>query len=304
VLQLAVQTLQTYADARLSINISATTVNDPRWNSQLLDIIAATPGIANRLVIEITETAALGNVSTSHDFVVALRNLGCGVALDDFGAGYTSYRNLKELPISLIKLDGSFCCNLAEGGENATLVRSMVQLAHAFGHKVVAEWVDTASDAEILAGLDVDYLQGNMLGEASIIAPWTDPQDMAVQQETSNLVPAEGPHLHNMASSAPEPMMQDVDVSLLDDETLEAEIVSLHLASETETQVDVSPPLDSLLDGGQGAAPAPIEEVEPETEIVLDMEDNLFQLRDALAALNAAFGVKPSEAEEEERLAS
>lgn len=300
VLQLAVQTLQTYQDARLSINISATTVNDPRWNNQLLDIIAATPGLANRLVIEITETAALGSVSTSHDFVVALRNLGCGVALDDFGAGYTSYRNLKELPISLIKLDGSFCCNLAEGGENATLVQSMVQLAHAFGHKVVAEWVDTASDAEILAGFGVDYLQGNMLGEASIIAPWTQQQDTAVQQDISNLAPVDGTHLHNMATSAAEPVLQNVDVGLLDDATLAAEIASLDLASEIESQLDITQSLEPLFDGGGAEEIAPTAELEAEAEMVLDMEDNLFQLREALAALNDAFGVKP----EEERLAS
>ena len=98
VLQLALQTLQSYGDARLSVNISATTVTDPRWNAQLLDMIAAAPEPASRLVIEITETAALDNIETSKDFVLALRELGCGVALDDFGAGYTSYRNLKELP--------------------------------------------------------------------------------------------------------------------------------------------------------------------------------------------------------------
>ncbi len=300
VLQLAVQTLQTYPDARLSINISATTVNDPRWNNQLLDIIGATPGLANRLVIEITETAALGSVSTSHDFVVALRNLGCGVALDDFGAGYTSYRNLKELPISLIKLDGSFCCNLAEGGENATLVQSMVQLAHAFGHKVVAEWVDTASDAEILASFGVDYLQGNMLGEASIIAPWTQQLDTAVQPDAPNLAPVDGTHFHNKATSAEEPVLQNVDVGLLDDATLAAEIASLDLASEIETQLDITQSLEPMFDGGGAEEIAPTAELEPEAEMVLDMEDNLFQLREALAALNDAFGVKP----EEERLAS
>jgi EAL domain-containing protein (putative c-di-GMP-specific phosphodiesterase class I) len=300
VLQLAVQTLQTYPDAKLSINISATTVNDPRWNSQLLEIIAATPSLATRLVIEITETAALGSVSTSHDFVVALRNLGCGVALDDFGAGYTSYRNLKELPISLIKLDGSFCCNLADGGENATLVQSMVQLAHAFGHKVVAEWVDTASDAEILAGFGVDYLQGNMLGEASIIAPWKHQQDTAVQQDAANLAPVDGTHFHNMAASAPQAVLQNVDVGLLDDATLEAEIASLDLASEIESQLDITQSLEPLFDGGGAEEIAPTAELEPEAEMVLDMEDNLFQLREALAALNYAFGVKP----EEERLAS
>jgi diguanylate cyclase (GGDEF)-like protein len=312
VLQLAVQTLQTYPDAKLSINISATTVTDPRWNCQLLDIIAGTPEPAKRLVIEITETAALGNLSTSHDFVKALRDLGCGVALDDFGAGYTSYRNLKELPISLIKLDGSFCCNLGDGSENATFVRSMVQLAHAFGHKVVAEWVDTAADAEILAGFGVDYLQGNMLGEASIVAPWKDQHGAAMQQDAPNLAPVDSLHFRHMnpgvaapasaiAIEAP-PSVEISAINLLDDATLDAEIASLNLASDAiEDEVLEATP----------QSPEPLfefaseEVVEPsaEPENLPDMEDNLHQLREALAALNAAFGEKSSTTEED-RLAS
>jgi EAL domain-containing protein (putative c-di-GMP-specific phosphodiesterase class I) len=298
VLQLAVQTLQTYADACLSINISATTVNDPRWNSQLLDIVAATPGLAKRLVIEITETAALGSVSTSHNFVSGLRNLGCGVALDDFGAGYTSYRNLKELPISLIKLDGSFCCNLADGGENTTLVQSMVQLAHAFGHKVVAEWVDTASDAEILASFGVDYLQGNMLGEASIIAPWKDQKSAEVQEDAANPALVHDRHIHHMAGDMRELVLQPADVGQLDDATLEAEIATLDLARESEAHLDITQSMEPLFDSSGAEEIAPADEIE--SEPVLDMEDNLFQLREALAALNDAFGAKSPE---EERLA-
>jgi diguanylate cyclase (GGDEF)-like protein len=298
VLQLAVQTLQTYADACLSINISATTVNDPRWNSQLLDIVAATPGLAKRLVIEITETAALGSVSTSHNFVSGLRNLGCGVALDDFGAGYTSYRNLKELPISLIKLDGSFCCNLADGGENTTLVQSMVQLAHAFGHKVVAEWVDTASDAEILASFGVDYLQGNMLGEASIIAPWKDQKSAEVQEDAANPALVHDRHIHHMAGDMRELVLQPADVGQLDDATLEAEIATLDLARESEAHLDITQSMEPLFDSSGAEEIAPADEIE--SEPVLDMEDSLFQLREALAALNDAFGAKSPE---EERLA-
>jgi diguanylate cyclase (GGDEF)-like protein len=125
VLQLALQTLQSYPDAKLSINISATTVVDPRWNAQLLDMIAAAPEPASRLMIEITETDSLSDIATSKAFAASLRALGCGVALDDFGAGYTSYRNLKELPLSHIKLDGSFCKDLAIGDDNHVFVKSM-----------------------------------------------------------------------------------------------------------------------------------------------------------------------------------
>jgi diguanylate cyclase (GGDEF)-like protein len=317
VLQLAMQTLETYPSARLSINISATTVTDPRWNQQLLDIIAGTPGPAKRLVVEITETAALGNLLTSHDFVVALRNLGCDVALDDFGAGYTSYRNLKELPISLIKLDGSFCHQLADGSENAILVQSMVKLAHAFGHKVVAEWVDTAADAEILADIGVDYLQGNMLGEASIVAPWNEHDIGTTQPDASSLAPVDSMHFRHMKSDVPvSPLVIDtqtidiaqktvlamtteqaIDVRLLDDATLEAEIMSLDAASGDDIDTDVVTDSEAVTsdDSASGS-----DETEAED---LYMEDHLHQLRDALAALNAAFSPTPAE-EDAERQAS
>jgi diguanylate cyclase (GGDEF)-like protein len=270
VLQLAMQTLQSYPAARLSINISATTATDPRWNQQLLDIIAGTPAEAKRLVVEITETAALDNLITSHDFVVALRKLGCDVALDDFGAGFTSYRNLKELPINFIKLDGSFCHDLTDGSENAIFVQSMVHLAHAFGHKVVAEWVDTAADVEILASFGVDYLQGNMLGEASIVAPWNDRQD------PSSLAPVDSTHFqHEDLGVATIPIVRDSEIAHIDDATLEAEIAAL------EQPV--------------------VEETAEASDDMPELEDNLHQLRDALAALNAAFGTGE---DSEERLAS
>jgi diguanylate cyclase (GGDEF)-like protein len=251
VLQLALQTLQTYSDAKLSVNISATTATDPRWNSQLLDMIKEAPEPASRLVIEITETAALGNLATSQDFVLALRSLGCGVALDDFGAGYTSYRNLKELPLTHIKLDGSFCCKLEAGSENHTFVSSMVSLAQAFGLKVVAEWVDTAEDATILTEMGVDGLQGNMLGEASIIAPWKGLQTTAFQLADTSLAPVDASHFRPFVPDIEMPNSGDastvatsadveaetapnlasktevVELETLDDAALEAEIAAL-----------------------------------------------------------------------------
>ncbi len=172
VLQLALSTLQVYPEARLSVNISATTANDPRWNIQLIDMIAAASELAPRLVIELTETSKLGDLDTSHTFLTALQRHGCGVALDDFGAGYTSYRNLTQLPLTMIKLDGSFCVDITQKTDNQIFVKSMVDLARSFGLKLVAEWVENESDAEMLRTLGVDYLQGNYFGEASVEAPW------------------------------------------------------------------------------------------------------------------------------------
>ena len=339
VLQLALQTLQTHPDARLSVNISATTVTDPRWNAQLLDMIAATPEPASRLVVEITETAALDNLVTSHDFVVALRELGCGVALDDFGAGYTSYRNLKELPLTHIKLDGSFCCNLEPGGENHTFVQSMVELAHAFGLSVIAEWVDTAKDAESLSALGVDSLQGNMLGEASIVAPWLDGQTMAFEMDATSLVPVDASHFSHVSPDITEPKQpagasgprEDVlivpvaaladskkttiNVADLDDAALEAEIAMLDVSMPDDSEdavfieVSMQPLYETALLQPEDIAPRPVVETvitddmpdEQVPEVLLEIDDNLSQLRAALAELNAAFGHKN---EEDQRLAS
>jgi hypothetical protein len=260
------------------------------------------------------------------------------VALDDFGAGYTSYRNLKELPISLIKLDGSFCCNLAEGGENHTFVRSMVELAHAFGLKVVAEWVDTAEDAEILARHGVDYLQGNMLGEASIIAPWKGAHGVAFQMGAASLAPVDSIHFQHVVPdiAAPrdddaerllempaaevvdveagpqkpvaEPDFHTSDAEMLDDAALEAEIAALDGSNVTPvgTEVSLQPLYETALDivPVAEAEPAPIIEDESFAEYeVPDLDDHLDQLRAALSALNAAFGERP-DVEDTERLAS
>jgi diguanylate cyclase (GGDEF)-like protein len=313
VLQLALKSLQTYPEARLSINISATTVTDQRWNIQLLEMIAAAPEAASRLVVEITETAALDDLTTSHDFVASVRGLGCGVALDDFGVGYTSYRNLKELPITAIKLDGSFCCNLSPGGENHTFVQSMVELAHAFGLKVIAEWVDTETDAKVLAAMGVDALQGNMLGQATVIAPWHGIQNEGFHFTPASLSPVDPHHFSGELPDIAEP--RDIEtpplrraaveaertvlknpltqsVSDLDDATLEADIARLD-----QQQQDFE-------DDGQSVAfpiePA-VETALAATEVQLD--DNLSQLRLALAGLSAALGVS-EHYEESERAAS
>jgi diguanylate cyclase (GGDEF)-like protein len=172
VTQMIINTLHTYPDAKLAMNVSATTATDPRWYNQILEMIAANAEISNRLTVEITETAALSDIQSTRQFVEKLRNAGCRVAIDDFGAGYTSFRNLRDLPVNMIKLDGSFCQKLSENSENEYIVRSLIDLAGKFNLETVAEWIEHDEDAQCLNSWGIDYLQGNLLGEASVVAPW------------------------------------------------------------------------------------------------------------------------------------
>jgi diguanylate cyclase (GGDEF)-like protein len=172
VTQLILQTLHQYPSARLSMNISGTTAMDPRWHNQLLETISASKLSENRLIVEITETVAINDLASTKRFVERLREAGCGVAIDDFGAGFTSFKNLRELPISMVKIDGAYCRDLSANKENAFIVRNLIDLGRNFNLTTVAEWIETEEDAELLRSWGVDYLQGNLIAEASIAIPW------------------------------------------------------------------------------------------------------------------------------------
>ena len=173
VAHMAIGHLHNYPEANLTMNVSGATATDPRWFNQLTEIIAANEQVANRLTVEITETVALGNMKQTFAFVETLRNYGCSVAIDDFGAGFTSFRNLRDLPVNIIKLDGTFCRNLPSNTANQYLVRTLIELGHKFNLKVIGEWIETKEDLDILTNCGVDYLQGNLFGAASLVLPWT-----------------------------------------------------------------------------------------------------------------------------------
>jgi diguanylate cyclase (GGDEF)-like protein len=174
VVQMALAALHTYPEARLSFNVSGVTATDPRWFSQLTDILSTHRDVNDRLIVEITETVALSDLDETARFTSALKEFGCKVAIDDFGAGYTSFRNLKALSVDILKLDGSFCDGLKQNQDNQYFVRSLIDLARKFELKTVAEWVQSPEDAEFLRAWGVDYLQGNLFGQATIEVPWTE----------------------------------------------------------------------------------------------------------------------------------
>lgn len=174
VVQLAVKTLLDYPQSQITFNVSGTTATDPRWFSQLTDILSAHRDITHRLTVEITETIALNDLEETARFTSTLRELGCSVAIDDFGAGYTSFRNLKSLNVDILKIDGTFCQRLKQNPDNQYFVQSLIDLARKFGLKTVAEWMEIPEDAEMLTSWGIDYLQGNLFGAATLDPPWAE----------------------------------------------------------------------------------------------------------------------------------
>lgn len=165
VLELAVQELTADPDAVLAINISGLTANDPAWLRCLVALLKGKPETAQRLIVEITETAAIQEIDETARFVAAVRELGCRVALDDFGVGYSSFRHLKSLPVDIVKIDGSFVNDLVRDEHSRLFVRTLLGLAAGFGLTTVAESIDSAATADLLIAEGVTYLQGYYFGE-------------------------------------------------------------------------------------------------------------------------------------------
>lgn len=258
VVQLALETLHRHADACLSINLSATTANDPRWNSQIIEMIEMAGNMAQRLTVEIAETSALMDLTSAIAFLERLRNTGCCVAIDDFGSGFTSFRNLRDLPVDIIKLDGSYCRNLVKDSENVYFVRTLVEMAHHFGIRTVAEWVETESDAEILRSLGVDFLQGNYLGRPDMEAPWAETAAASFSfGETAVAAVAPPPAVSDAPPAEPEAVGHPVAA----EEQVQAEVVAAEAAEQPLVAEDTPPAAEQaeaiapLAEEEQGQAP-------------------------------------------------
>ncbi|MGH6629612.1 MAG: EAL domain-containing protein, partial [Burkholderiales bacterium] len=142
------------------------------WLRNVVARLRDRPRIAARLIIEITETVALLDIAETARIIGILRDLGCRVALDDFGAGYTTFRHLKALTVDVVKIDGSFVRDLTNNAENQLFIRNLLSLARTFNLVTVAECVETERDAAILTNEGVDMLQGYYFGRPVMDPPW------------------------------------------------------------------------------------------------------------------------------------
>jgi diguanylate cyclase (GGDEF)-like protein len=171
-LEAVIAKLKAYKNASLGVNVSGTAAGDPAWLQNFVEYIRTNQDVAGRLIVELTETAALHHFEENARFITQLKELGVRVAIDDFGAGYTSFRNLQLLQVDIVKIDGSYVKNLSESPENQVFVRTLVGLAKNFDMRVVAEWVGSDADAALLQSFGVDYFQGYHFGEPVIDPEW------------------------------------------------------------------------------------------------------------------------------------
>ena len=171
-LETTIATLKAHKNITLAVNVSGTAADDPAWLQGFVEYVRANIDVANRLIVELTETAALHLFEENAQFVSQLRGLDVRVAIDDFGAGYTSFRNLQMLHVDTVKIDGSYVKDLQESPENQVFVRTLVGLAKNLGMKTVAEWVGSDADAALLQSFGVDYFQGFHFGEPLVDPVW------------------------------------------------------------------------------------------------------------------------------------
>jgi diguanylate cyclase (GGDEF)-like protein len=174
VIELATAELAAAPALRASLNVSPDSLVDPDWWSALGAQLRANPGVAQRMTLEVTETTAIQNIDETAGFVSRAKDLGCRIAIDDFGAGYTSFRNLRRLGVDMIKIDGAFVQNLPRSQDDRAFVRTLVDLGRSLGLTTVAEWVQDEAGAEVLAEWGCDYLQGALIGRASLERPWVN----------------------------------------------------------------------------------------------------------------------------------
>ncbi len=171
VFELALDRLVAEPELNVSVNVSVLTLRSPGWVDRIAAALGARPGTASRMIVEIVETLALEPVEEVEQLLQRMKALGLRIAMDDFGAGHTSFRNLRRLGIDIVKIDGAFVHNVANSLDDRVFVRSLADLARHLGLTTVAEWVEDEEARRLLREWGVDFLQGRLLGRPELYEP-------------------------------------------------------------------------------------------------------------------------------------
>ncbi|MEM8982883.1 MAG: EAL domain-containing protein [Pseudomonadota bacterium] len=156
---------------RYWVNLSGNSVGDRRFAEFLVDAIQNSPLPAGMLNFEITETAVIRSVSDAGKLMARLRDLGCQFALDDFGSGLSSFGYLKKLPVDYLKIDGMFVRDILNDSTDRMFVRSIIDIAHTMGIKVVTEFVENDEMLNAVASFGTDYVQGYGIHRPEVLFP-------------------------------------------------------------------------------------------------------------------------------------
>lgn len=172
-LSLGLRALKANPGIRLSINMSAKSIGYPRWTAILQKHIRNHPEAVERLILEITETSAMTVPELVINFMNDLQSQGVTFALDDFGAGFTSFRYLRDFSFDILKIDGQFVRDVTENADNQVLFSALLSIAHHFDMLSVAEMVESPGQAEWLARAGCDCVQGYLYGMPQAKPKWS-----------------------------------------------------------------------------------------------------------------------------------
>ena len=151
-------------DLSLSINLSGHAFSDPDLLGHIRRELERQSVPAGHVIFEITETAAVADFAVASNLMLAVKELGCEFALDDFGIGFSSFYYLKHLPVDYLKIDGSFIRQLPDSLDDQIIVEAIAGVARGFGKKLIAEYVETESTLPLLKRYGVHYAQGFLVG--------------------------------------------------------------------------------------------------------------------------------------------
>jgi PAS domain S-box-containing protein len=155
----------------VALNLSHAAFTDFGLLEEIEADLELTPGIASLLTFEVTETSVIEDVEAAGRFIAGLHDLGCKVALDDFGAGYSGFSYLKRLPLDHVKIDREFVHDLAYNDASHHVVEAILNVSRTFGYTTIAEGVEDAETLRVLAELGVEYAQGYLLGRPHQVEP-------------------------------------------------------------------------------------------------------------------------------------
>jgi EAL domain-containing protein (putative c-di-GMP-specific phosphodiesterase class I) len=167
IVERTVANLDADASLKLAVNISGRTIGSLNFVEKVRALIAAYPKVRNRLIFELTESAAIDDLPLADRHLQMLRAEGCQICLDDFGAGAASLAYLQQLSLDVVKIDGRYIRELQHGGRESTFIRHLVTMCDELGVKTLAEMVETPQAEEAVRRAGVDFAQGWLYGPAA-----------------------------------------------------------------------------------------------------------------------------------------
>ena len=165
----------------LSVNLSGQAIGSPDMLKFILDMAEASGAPPEQVIFEVTETAAIANITAATSFMLTLRGCGFRFALDDFGSGLSSFTYLKKLPVNFLKIDGVFVRDIQSDPVDYAMVKSISELGHLLGKETIAKFVETIELSDELRKMGIDYVQGHAFGRPQ-------PLNNFVQSQTPHLV--------------------------------------------------------------------------------------------------------------------